>query len=100
MRDFVTSPKADKFFKKIKEKPLREKFNATINAVRENPYIGERKTGNLKDIFCKDIYHAGVNYELAYKVVESDGELIVIILAGVRENFYDDLERYVKELDF
>ena len=100
MRDFIKSPRADKFFKKIKEKPLREKFNQMINEIRENPYIGEAKKDNLKDILCKDIYHAGVNYELAYKIVKRGDEIIVIILAGVRENFYEELSRYIKELDF
>jgi len=100
MRELRIYPKPEKFLKKLKEKPLKEKFYDAINKICENPYIGEAKTGDLQGIFCKDIYHAGINYELAYAIVEEDGELIVIILAGVRENFYDDLKRYLKELDF
>jgi len=34
---------------------------------------------------------AAENYELAYRIYEKNGQLIVIILAGTRENFYDEL---------
>ena len=38
---------------------------------------------------------AAENYELAYRIYEKNGQLIVIILAGTRENFYDELKRLV-----
>jgi len=36
------------------------------------------------------------NYELAYRIYEEDGQMVVVILAGTRENFYDELKRYMK----
>ena len=99
MRKIEISAKATKFLDKLKEKPLKDKFYKMMNKIRENPEIGKGKTGDLQGIFCVDIYHARVNYELAYKVIERDGELVIIILAGARGNFYDELKRYLRELD-
>ena len=92
----VILPGAARFLKKIKEKPLKSKFQKAIDLICENPYIGEEKTGDLSGIFCYDIFHAKINYELAYTLIEQDGETVVIILAGTRENFYDELKRYIK----
>ena len=99
MRDFVLYPKADKFLRKLKGKELIKKFREMISAICETPEIGDAKKGDLKGILCVDIYHARVNYEIAYKVIEDDEEIICIILLGVRENFYDDLKNYLRELD-
>jgi mRNA-degrading endonuclease RelE of RelBE toxin-antitoxin system len=99
MRGLIVTPKAKSFLKKLKEKPLKNKFNEMINKILENPNIGELKKGDLQGIYSKDIYHAGINYELAYKVIQRDGETVVVILAGVRGNFYEELKRYIKELD-
>ena len=35
-------------------------------------------------------------YELAYTIERIDGELVVVVMAGTRENFYDELKRYIK----
>ena len=32
---------------------------------------------------------------VAFKDVTEDGKLVVVILAGTRENFYDQLKRYM-----
>ena len=36
------------------------------------------------------------NYELAYTIIEDPGTTVVVILAGTRENFYEELNRYMK----
>jgi mRNA interferase RelE/StbE len=38
----------------------------------------------------------GINYEIAYAIYEENEQLIVVLLAGTRENFYEQLKRYVK----
>ena len=43
-----------------------------------------------------DIYYNKTNYELAYTIERIDGELVVVVMAGTRENFYDELKRYIK----
>ncbi|WP_312886628.1 type II toxin-antitoxin system RelE/ParE family toxin [Paenibacillus foliorum] len=70
-----------------------------INAIRLDPSIGEQKTGDLTGIYGYDVSYQGTNYEIAYRVEENEeGELVVVILAGTRENFYEELKRYFQEL--
>ena len=92
-------PKANRFFKKLgkQDKKLQLKFKAAIQSILEKPTTGVAKTGDLSGVYGYDIYHQGTNYEIAYYVEEDqDGNLIVVILAGTRENFYDELKRYIK----
>lgn len=87
---------AEKYLKKIKEKGLRKAFQDSIVEISNDPYIGELKTGDLAGIYCYDVYYNKTNYEIAYRIYEEDGQMIVIILAGTRENFYNELKRYMK----
>lgn len=87
---------AARYLKKLKEKSLKDKFQAAIDQILKDPYWGEPKTGDLSGIYCCDIFHNKTNYELAYTIVEENDEIIVIIMAGTRENFYEELKRYMK----
>lgn len=88
---------AKRYFKKLVEKPLKTAYLDAITAIRLDPSIGEQKTGDLTGVYGYDISYRGNNYEIAYRVEENDaGELIVVILAGSRENFYEELKRYFK----
>ena len=95
MRNLVILPGAARYLKKLKDRMLKEKFRQEIEAIREDPSIGEAKTGDLAGVYCRDIYHQKINYELAYTLIEQDGETVVVILAGTRENFYEELKRYM-----
>ncbi|MDQ0158165.1 type II toxin-antitoxin system RelE/ParE family toxin [Alkalibacillus salilacus] len=54
------------------------------------------KSGDLSGIFCLDIHYNGIHYELAYRIEYNDQEeIIVVILAGTRESFYEELKRYM-----
>jgi mRNA interferase RelE/StbE len=97
MIDYKVSPKAERYFKKLKDKELKKKYHEAIIAIRTDPSVGVPKKGNLKGIIGYDIYHNGVNYEIAYEVIEQEGQLLIIILAGTRENFYDELKIYFKK---
>ena len=94
----VILPPAARFIKKLKEIPLKDLFRKTVNEILIDPYVGESKSGDLSGIFCCDIYYNKTNYELAYTIVESPTETIVIVLAGTRENFFEELKRYMKTL--
>lgn len=87
---------AERYFKKLKEKELRKKFNSTLLTISNDPYIGELKTGDLAGVYCCDVYHNKTNYEVAYSIYEEDSQNVVIVLAGTRENFYDELKRYME----
>ncbi|PWA08391.1 plasmid stabilization protein [Pueribacillus theae] len=87
---------AKKYFKKLKDRALKKKFFDAIQKIRLNPYAGQLKTGDLAGIYCYDFYYNGTNYEIAYIIEEKEnGEIIVVVLAGTRETFYEDLKRYM-----
>lgn len=95
---YTLTRRAGKELKRIRntDRRLFEKFEEAINEIRLDPYCGEAKRGDLKGFYSVDIYHQNANYELCYKVVEDEqGNLIVIVLLGPRENFYNQLKRYL-----
>ena len=96
MYEILFSPQAERFFKKIKEKPLREAYKTALLKLRKNPYIGQPKRGDLVGIYGFDVIYKGVNYEIAYTISEVNGKKVVVLLAGTRENFYQQLKSYIK----
>lgn len=89
-------PGAERYFKKLKEKGLKDAFHQALLEIAKDPYsAGEAKTGDLAGIFCRDVYYNKTNYELAYRIYEEDGQLVVVLMAGTRENFYKELKRYL-----
>jgi len=95
MFDVKYSRTAEKYLKKIKESGLKSAFKTAICKISLDPYIGTQKTSDLRGIYGYDVRYGRTNYELAYRIYEDNGRLIVVILAGTRENFYDELKRLV-----
>ena len=95
----IILPPAAHFFKKIKEKPLKSAFQKAIDNILQNPYIGDLKTGDLSGVYCSDVFYNKTNYELVYTIIEENDETVVVILAGTRENFYNELKRYMKSFN-
>lgn len=102
MAELRVLPPAAKFLKKLKDKKLKRLYKQAIDAILENPTIGEEKTGDLKGVRGYDIFYNRINYELAYTIeyVQEEGKdepvMVVVIMAGTRENFYSQLKRYWK----
>lgn len=94
----IILPPAARYLKKLKEKRLKAAFQKAVDEILKDPYMGEPKTGDLSGVFCYDIYYNKTNYELAYTIVEEDDSTVVVILAGTRENFYEVLKRYMKNI--
>ncbi len=90
------STAVEKYFKKLKDKKLKEKYKKAIEIIIQDYTVGDLKTGDLFGIYSYDVYYNKVNYELAYLVQFENEELILFILAGTRENFYKDLKKYLK----
>ncbi len=97
MYEVVFAPPAERYLKKLKNKRLKEKFREAVKLISENPYIANEKIGDLSGIRSYDVRYDGVNYEMAYKIYEIDDKKVVVILAGTRENFYDELKRIAKQ---
>ncbi len=89
-------PPAAKFIKKLKDKKLKDLYKKAIDEICEDYTVGEEKTGDLDGIYGYDIYYNKTNYELAYTVERVGEEVVVVIMAGTRGNFYDQLKRYLK----
>lgn len=98
MYKLIILPPAARFLKKLKEKPLKTAFQKAVDEILKSPYMGEPKTGDLSGVFCYNIYYNKTNYELAYTIIEEGDSTVVVILAGTRENFYEELKRYMKTL--
>jgi len=89
---------AEKYLRKVKESGLKKAFQEAIEKISSDPYIGEMKTGDLIGVYCYDIYYSKTNYELAYRIYDENAYMVVVILAGTRENFYEELKRYMKQM--
>ena len=97
MAEIRVLPPAAKYIRKCRDKKLQSLFKDTLEKLQVNPYLGKLKTGDLAGIYSCDIYYNKTNYELAYTVhINENGEIVVVILAGTRENFYEQLKRYMK----
>ncbi|MGI6727478.1 MAG: type II toxin-antitoxin system RelE/ParE family toxin [Anaerovoracaceae bacterium] len=96
MAKLIILPPAARYLKKIKDKKLKELYQKAIDKILVDHTIGSIKNGDLNGIFSYDIYYNKTNYELAYTVEYIDGKLIVVIMAGTRQNFYEELKRYMK----
>ncbi|GAC41293.1 type II toxin-antitoxin system RelE/ParE family toxin [Paenibacillus popilliae] len=89
---------AKRYFKKLVEKPLKKAYLDAITTIRRDPLIGNPKTGDITEVYGYDLFYQGTNYEIVYRIEENEeGELVVVILAGSREHFYDELKRYLKK---
>ena len=91
-------PPAAKFLKKLKDKKLKMLYREAIDRIREDHTVGEAKKGDLSGVYGYDIYYNKTNYELAYTVEYVEDKIIVVIMAGTRENFYEQLKQYMKQI--
>ena len=88
-------PGAERYFKKVREKGLKQAYRTALGEIASDPYSGEAKVGDLAGVYCKDVYYNKTNYEIAYRIYEENGKIVVVILAGTRENFYKELKRHM-----
>lgn len=90
-------PPAAKFIKKLKDKKLKMLYQEAIDKIRDDHTVGEAKTGDLSGVYGYDIFYDKTNYEIAYSVEYREDKVIVVIMAGIRENFYDQLKQYMSK---
>ena len=98
MAEVRVLPPAAKYLKKLKDKKLKTLYQEAIDKIRKDNQVGEEKTGDLSGVYGYDIYYNKTNYELAYTVEYLEDKVIVVIMAGTRENFYDQLKQYMRNI--
>ena len=54
------------------------------------------KKSDLVGIYDYDIFYNKINYELVYTIKIEDKKIVIVLLAGTRENFYKTLKKYLK----
>ena len=96
MYDLRFSSSAERYLKKLREKPLKDAYRSAFLAIMKDPYIGTRKRGDLSGVYGLDLNHQGISYEIAYTIREGNGQRVVVLLVGTRENFYQQLKRYMR----
>ena len=86
------TPAFGRIVKKYKKKE-KEVLDKEVKAILEDPEIGELKKGNLAGI---RVHKFKINKQiilLSYSVSE---EVVLLITIGSHENFYRDLQNYIR----
>ena len=90
------SKRVVKYLKKLKDKQLKRKFVDKIyNDIANDPYSGDRKHGDLKEFYAYGFKYNKTNYRIAY-TINDDGEIVIVVLTGSHEKFYEQLKRIAK----
>lgn len=78
-----------------KNKQLFAEFKKYQNEIIENPKVGYQLKGDLKEFRSLDFKFRQVELRICYAYYEEDNH-VTFLYAGTRENFYDEVKRYVK----
>lgn len=81
--------------RKLKNRQLKEKFtDAIYGTIANDPYVGNEKRGDLSSYFAYGFKYDRVDYRIAY-TINDDNEIVIVVLAGSHEKFYEQLKRIV-----
>ena len=86
----VQTPIFAKQKKKLKNNQIKD-LDRAVQEIVNHPEIGERKIGDLADIWVYKFRMVKQEHLLAY---QWDSEKRILIALGVHENFYRDLKKY------
>lgn len=78
-------------YKKLHDNTAAD-VDRAVAEVAQNPQIGERKKGDLADLWVYK-FHAGSQLYLLGYTLEEDIRLVYLEAVGPHENFYRDLKR-------
>lgn len=79
-------------YKKLTQAELIADTDAAVAAVADNPDVGERKKGDLAQLWVHKFRSQGQLYLLGY-TREDTVRLVYLEAMGPHENFYRDLKR-------
>ncbi len=88
----ITAVKKD--LKKLSSEVLREIETVHFRNIRENPFEADELKYTFKGLRSYHFSHKGTSYRIVYEVFEDDG-LIIVIMIGTRESFYEKLSRRI-----
>ena len=92
-------PAFNKYIKKIKVQVFWYKIESRMKQICENPYIGDRKKGPLKDAYCYKFYYVRVQHMITYKNIEGwnkNQKGIEFFMIDDHGDDYKSIVRYVK----
>ena len=88
--EILQTPAFAKQKKKLKKNQIKD-LDEAVREIVKHPEIGERKIGDLADIWVYKFRMVKQEHLLAY---QWDSEKRILIALGVHENFYRDLKKY------
>ncbi|MBD3370029.1 type II toxin-antitoxin system RelE/ParE family toxin [Candidatus Fermentibacteria bacterium] len=85
------------FMKRVKKFKKQEKqvLDSQVRQIIKDPEIGQEKRGVLKGVLVHKFKINAIQYLLAYRI--RDKEILELIMIGPHENYYRDLEKYMKD---
>lgn len=87
----VITPSAKRSLKKLPH-PVREDLMEATKILEQNPYAGEKLSGDLHFLNSFHFKSRNVDYRVAY-TINHEKKLITMHFAHTRENFYEKLRR-------
>ncbi|MCD4772647.1 MAG: type II toxin-antitoxin system RelE/ParE family toxin [Bacteroidales bacterium] len=83
------------FKNKIKRfnKQNKELLDNQIHIIIDNPQIGDKKKGELRDIYVHKFKIENTQYLLSYRFYN---EVLELIMIGTHENYYRNLKTLIK----
>ncbi len=78
-------------YKKLHTNELRDVNNA-IKIIVDNPFIGEKKIGDLSWLYVYKFKMVGQLMLLGYMITEDNEIILTFVDMGTHENFYRDLK--------
>lgn len=91
-----STKKMEKLLKQIKKKApkLYDEIESRQQEIIKDPSVGYYLRGDLKDFRCYDFKFQKVSIRICY-VYHSEDNYITFVYVGKRENFYDEVKRYL-----
>lgn len=87
----LQTPTFKRVTKKLKPNQRRD-LNQAIRELINDPYLGEKKKGDLKELYVYKFKMVNQLTLLGYQYVENQ-LLLTLITLGSHENFYRDIQR-------
>ena len=86
----------EKLLKQVKKKnkKLYSELHIQQSKIKNDPLIGDKLKGDLKELRSHDFKFHQVDLRVCYAYYEED-QHVKFVYFGTRENFYRDVKRYI-----